>query len=246
MNLLHTGYDLSKIKKIEYVPSKLFQNQFNDKNLLQCNILKIKTENVFSGFNLDNKVNLNISHNDMFKTTNMISKIEKKETDLLKGIDEKGSQSLSKMLGVESKMNIHTYNPEILIQKLKGVSEQLKNFKYKKNSSEEELKSILEECSLLVEIGSIDVFVIDSIISAIELGENFSKFTDYDISGLSGLLKQNKDFAKLCKILSIKYSVFNNVPPELQMVLIISCTTLLCLDKNSKSKNIESYLNETV
>ena len=124
--------------------------------------------------------------------------------------------------------------------------DQLKNFKYKKNSSEEELKSILEECSLLVEIGSIDVFVIDSIISAIELGENFSKFTDYDISGLSGLLKQNKDFVKLCKILSIKYSVFNNVPPELQMVLIISCTTLLCLDKNSKSKNIESYLNETV
>ena len=147
MNLLHTGYDLSKIKKIEYVPSKLFQNQFNDKNLLQCNILKIKTENVFSGFNLDNKVNLNISHNDMFKTTNMISKIEKKETDLLKGIDEKGSQSLSKMLGVESKMNIHTYNPEILIQKLKGVSEQ--NYKLKtmqqsvKNESIEE--SIEEE-----------------------------------------------------------------------------------------------------
>ena len=43
----------------------------------------------------------------MFKTTNIISKIEKKGTDLLKGIDEKGSQHLTRMMGVEFKMNIH-------------------------------------------------------------------------------------------------------------------------------------------
>ena len=48
----------------------------------------------------------------------MISKIEKKESDILKDIDEKGSQHLSRMLGVESKMNIHSFNPEILIQRL--------------------------------------------------------------------------------------------------------------------------------
>lgn len=124
--------------------------------------------------------------------------------------------------------------------------EQLKNFKYKKNSSEEELQAILDECSLLVEIGSIDVFIIDSIISTILLAENFSKLTDYDISGLSILLKQNKEFIKLCKILSIKYSVFSNVPAEIQMILIISCTAFLCIDKNSNSKHIESYLNESL
>ena len=62
---------------------------------------------------------------------------------------------------------------------------------------------------------------------------------------LSVLLKQNKDFIKLCKVLSIKYSVFNNIPPELQLILIVTCTTLLCLDKNSKNKQIESYLNQT-
>ena len=123
--------------------------------------------------------------------------------------------------------------------------EQLKNFKYKKNSSEDELKIILDECSLLVEIGSIDLFVTDSILSTIELTENFTRLSDYDITGLSVLLKQNKDFIKLCKVLSIKYSVFNNIPPELQLVLIISCTTLLCLDKNTKNKQIESYLNQT-
>ena len=123
--------------------------------------------------------------------------------------------------------------------------EQLKNFKYKKNSSEDELKIILDECSLLVEIGSVDLFVTDSILSTIELTENFTRLSDYDITGLSVLLKQNKDFIKLCKILSIKYSVFNNIPPELQLVLIISCTTLLCLDKNTKNKQIESYLNQT-
>ena len=124
--------------------------------------------------------------------------------------------------------------------------DQLKNFKYKKNGSEEELQSVLDECSLLVEIGSIDVFIIDSIISTIQLAENFSKLIDYDISGLSVLLKQNKEFIKLCKILSIKYSVFSNVPPEIQMILIISCTAFLCIDKNSNSKHLEYYLNESV
>ena len=124
--------------------------------------------------------------------------------------------------------------------------DQLKNFKYRKNASEEELQAVLDECSLLVEIGSIDVFIIDLIISTIQLGENFSKLTDCNISELSVLLKQNKEFIKLCKILSIKYSVFSNVPPEIQMILLVSCTAFLCIDKNSKSKIIESYLNESV
>ena len=124
--------------------------------------------------------------------------------------------------------------------------EQLKNFKYKKNGTEEESQIILDECSLLVEIGSIDIFIMDSIISSIQLGENFSKMTDYDISGLSVILKQNKEFIKLCKILSIKYSIFSNVPPEIQMIILISCTTFLCIDKNSKNKDIELYLDENV
>lgn len=166
-----------------------------------------------------------------------------KEVEKMNKIQEKEISKLNKKNDVE---NVEITENKKVSQFIILFPDQLKNFKYKKNGSKEELQAVLDECSLLVEIGSIDVFIIDSIISTILLGENFSKLTDYDISGLSVLLKQNKEFIKLCKILSIKYSVFSNVPPEIQMILFVSCSAFLCIDKNSKSKNIESYLNESV
>ena len=166
-----------------------------------------------------------------------------KEVEKMNKIQEKEISKLNKKNDVE---NVEITENKKVSQFIILFPDQLKNFKYKKNGSKEELQAVLDECSLLVEIGSIDVFIIDSIISTILLGENFSKLTDYDISGLSVLLKQNKEFIKLRKILSIKYSVFSNVPPEIQMILFVSCTAFLCIDKNSKSKNIESYLNESV
>lgn len=48
MNLLCTGYDLTNSKRIEYILSKLFQNTFNQINLLQCNNIKIKPDNIFN------------------------------------------------------------------------------------------------------------------------------------------------------------------------------------------------------
>ena len=171
---------------------------------------------------------------------NAIKNAKIQEKEILKLNKENVDDNLTEIQG-KNKLLLNRKISQFIIL----FPEQLKNFKYKKNSSEEELKIILDECSLLVEIGSIDLFVTDSILSTIELAENFTIFSDYNITGLSVLLKQNKDFIKLCKVLSIKYSVFNNIPPELQLVLIISCTTLLCIDKNNKNKQIESYLNKT-
>ena len=171
---------------------------------------------------------------------NAIKNAKIQEKDILKSNKENIEDNITEIQG-KNKLLLNRKISQFIIL----FPEQLKNFKYKKNSSEEELKIILDECSLLVEIGSIDLFVTDSILSTIELAENFTRLSDYDITGLSVLLKQNKDFIKLCKILSIKYSVFNNIPPELQLVLIVTCTTLLCIDKNSKNKQIESYLNQT-
>ena len=88
----------------------------------------------------------------------MISKIEKKESDILKNIDEKGSQHLSRMMGVESKMNIHSFNPEILIQRMQGLPE--KNYKLKsmqqnvKNESIEENIDELDENELFYEFAN--------------------------------------------------------------------------------------------
>ena len=124
MNILYTGYDIQNSKRIDYVPSKIFKNLVNDINVLQCDKLIIEREIFFSDFKIGRNIHFNRDSPDMFTTTDMISKIHNKKTNLLKEIDEKGSQHLSRMLGVESKIDIHTYNPEILIQKLEGVSEE--------------------------------------------------------------------------------------------------------------------------
>ena len=124
MNILYTGYDLQNSNKIEYVPSQMFTNLVNDVNVLKCGKLRVEREDLFKDFRLGCRMNFGLGENDMFTTTDMISKIKNEPTDLLKGIDDKGSQHLSRMIGVESSMKIHTYNPEILIQKLEGVSEQ--------------------------------------------------------------------------------------------------------------------------
>ena len=140
MNVLYTGYDIQNSNRIENVQSRLFKNFNKDTTGLYCEDLVIQRENLFSNF-IGRNVNFNRDEPDIFSTTGMISIINNKQTDLLKGIDEQGSQHLSRMLGVESRMNIHTYNPEILIQKLEGVSEE----GYKLKTMQENIDKIEEE-----------------------------------------------------------------------------------------------------
>ena len=140
MNVLYTGYDMQNANRIENVRSRLFKNFNKDATGLYCGDLVIQRENLFSNF-VGRNVTFNRDNPDIFSTTGMISIINNKQTDLLKGIDEQGSQHLSRMLGLESRMNIHTYNPEILIQKLEGVSED----GYRLKTMQENIDKIEEE-----------------------------------------------------------------------------------------------------
>ena len=121
---------------------------------------------------------------------------------------------------------------------------ELSKFKLKKNASLEELKSSLEECRALIEINSVDVFVLDSILSCCKMIEGFTRESDYDISGLSILLKSNPQFVSLSKQLFIRYNIFSNVPIEYQMMMCIISTSYLCIQKNKGKASINSYLNE--
>ena len=141
MNVLYTGYDIQNANRIENVRSRIFKNFNKDAKGLYCGELVIQRENLFSDFFVGHNVTFNRDNPDMFATTGMLSMIKKTQPDLLKEIDERGSQHLSRMLGVESKMNIHTYNPEILIQKLEGVSEE----GYKLKTMQENIDKIEEE-----------------------------------------------------------------------------------------------------
>ena len=121
---------------------------------------------------------------------------------------------------------------------------ELFKFKFKKKATLEELQSSLDECIALVEINSIDGFILDSILQCIRMSETFSKDSDYDISGLSILLKSNPQFISLSKQLFIRYNVFSSVPIKYQMVMCVISTSYLCIQKNKGKSSINSYLDE--
>ena len=123
---------------------------------------------------------------------------------------------------------------------------ELSKFKLKKKATLEELQHSLDECIALVEINSIDGFILDSILSCIRMCENFTQESEYDISGLSSILKSNPQFIALSKQLFIRYNVFSSVPIEYQMTMCIISTSYLCIQKNKGKASINSYLNETM
>lgn len=124
--------------------------------------------------------------------------------------------------------------------------QELKGFKIKKNPTPIELTAALEEMSVLVEVSSMDGFLMDSIFSCMKLVEGASSMTQHDLRGCAQMLKQNKEFHKLSKTLFIKYNVFSSVPPEFQLLLLVSTTAYMCSQKNKSRSVIDGYLNSTI
>jgi hypothetical protein len=114
---------------------------------------------------------------------------------------------------------------------------ELAKFKVKKGASIEELQAYLQEMSTIVECSSYDNFLSDSILQTIKLIEGGTKATRYDITGCADMLKANPQFNNLLKQLYVKYNVFHKIPPEIQMVLLISTTSYICISKN-KNKHL--------
>ena len=80
----------------------------------------------------------------------------------------------------------------------------------------------------------------------IKLIEGVSSYTKYDVQELADLLKANKQFHQLSKQLFIKYKVFNTVPPEFQMLMLVSTTAYICNCRNKRKGEIEAYLNQPI
>lgn len=121
-----------------------------------------------------------------------------------------------------------------------------KTFKIKANASAQELQTYLDEMDSIVECDSVEQFLLDSILQCIKLVEGVSSYTKYDIQGLADILKQNKQFHQLSKQLFIKYKVFNAVPPEMQMLMLVSTTAYIVNSKNKRKGELESYLNQPI
>lgn len=122
--------------------------------------------------------------------------------------------------------------------------DELKNFKLAKNPTIDMLEMALAEIETIIELGTIDSFITDSIIQCIKLAEGASSYTKYNISGLSAILKENRQFHSLLKVLYLKHQVFSEVPPEYQLLMLVTTTSILCVQKNSSKKQTNERLNE--
>ena len=126
-------------------------------------------------------------------------------------------------------------------------ADELKGFKVKKNASPEELKASLEEMETIVQVGTVDDFITDSLLQCIKIVEGISSLSrNYNVSGLSDILKSNPQFHKLMKTLYIKYNTFAEIPPEYQLTLIIATSSYICMQKNRQKEKINSFLNEPI
>ena len=151
--------------------------------------------------------------------------------------DDKGTE----LLGRDKRMLLSK------IQQYKSLfPEELGKFKIKKNCSAEDLKLYLTEMESIVDTSSVEQFLTDSILQCIKMTEGLSSYTKYDITGCADLLKANKQFHTLTKQMYIKYKVFNNVPPEYSLAVLVATTAYICKNKNTKKKEIESFLNQPI
>lgn len=136
--------------------------------------------------------------------------------------------------------------------------EELKGFKIKANATEEELQEYIKECDNIISCKSVHQFLQVSILNAIRVVEEVSYQVDNvklpftsatlktNIRGTADMLQQNPEFNRLCKLLFIKYNVFDNIPPEFQMIFLISSTALYCRHKNANEEKINNILNQSL
>ena len=117
--------------------------------------------------------------------------------------------------------------------------EELKTFRVKKNPSEEELQKYLEEIDSILSTSKLDAFISDCIYYILQILETTSqRYPNYNLKGITEALRNNQQFNELMKILSVKYGVFSNTPPEIQLSIIVISTAYLTIMNNRRERDL--------
>lgn len=123
--------------------------------------------------------------------------------------------------------------------------DKLGDFKIKKNPTIRDLQDVLLEFDAIVETSNVDGFITEGILMTLRQIEGVTANSkNFNISGMSEMLKANKEFHTVCKQLYIKYGVFSSVPPEHKLFMIVFTTAYVARAKNAKKADIEKFLNE--
>jgi hypothetical protein len=120
----------------------------------------------------------------------------------------------------------------------------LKSFKIKKNPTVADLDNVVSEMDAIISTNNVENFMTDGILQSMRVIEGASTYTAYNISGLSDILRNNKQFHSLCKQLYIKYNTFAHVDPEYQMLFLVATSAYICRQKNIGRAQMDAYLNE--
>ena len=143
--------------------------------------------------------------------------------------------------------NENYVSEEVDVKKTKSEKEKLKLEKEQlkldiERSKEEERKQM----DAIVSTDTVEGFCTDAILGVIGLAENVSTRSRFNITGTAEMLKQQPKFHQLCKQLYIKHKVFSNVPPEMQLIMMIGLTASVASQNNAKRDKVSSFLNQPV
>ena len=187
-------------------------------------------------------------------------KQEKEHEKLIKQIEKDTSkQERTNKIKINSDNDLYSDTPTeiqgkdklLLIHKIKQYKnlfpDELKTYKIKPNASINELKAYIDDMDIILTTSNVDQFLTDSILQCIKLIEiPTSKTKNFNITGLSDLLKANIQFHQLCKKLYLKYGCFDKIPEEYQLIILVSTTAYVCKNKNCNKSELDAYLNETI
>jgi hypothetical protein len=125
--------------------------------------------------------------------------------------------------------------------------DELKNIKINNGWELEKLNRCLDEIEIILQIDTVDSFILDAVFQSILVIEGVSSnFSSFNIQGLAGILRTNPKFISLCKQIFVKYGCYLRSPPEVQLLFIVSTSAFICIQKNKNRGNLNSMLNEKI
>lgn len=173
------------------------------------------------------------------KEMNKVPKVAK--TKILQTEDDLFSSTPTELLGLDKRQLLKR------ISEYKSLfPEQLKSFKIKKNPTLEDLQLVISEMDAIVSTDTVEAFCTDAVLGVVGLAENISTRGRFNITGTAEMLRQQPKFHQLCKQLYIKHKVFSNVPPEMQLIMMIGMTAMVAGQNNAKREKISNFLNQPV
>ena len=69
---------------------------------------------------------------------------------------------------------------------------------------------------------------------------------NYNISGLSDMLKLNPEFRSLCAQLYLKYGSFASISPEYKMMFLVFTSAYIVRNKNLHKNEINQFLDQPI